>query len=151
MVKALNNYMIDQFRKSPPPALDVDEHLDAAETPDASGEFDVAWARQVLSETYDHMRAECEAAGRLHIWQIFAERVITPTLTGTKPPSYDVLGETYGFRSPKEAGNVFISGRRMFERVLRMVIGQYARDEDETDAEINDLLAALAGAGSYEG
>lgn len=144
LLKALTHYVIDQFRKRRLPETAVDGHLDAAEAARAADEFNVAWARRVLSETYDTMRTECEASGRLHIWNVFERRIITPTLEHTAPPSYEELTRRYGFRSPKEAGNMFVSARRMFERTLRAVVGEYSRDEAEIDAEIADLIDILS-------
>ena len=143
LVKALQNYAIDELRMHRDAEVDIDEHRDAAPTGEQAVEFDVAWARQVLATAYDVMKAECERSGRTHIWEVFENRVITPTIEATRPPSYDELASRYGFRSPKEAGNIFVSGRRMFERVLRGVIGEYA-DETEIDREIGDLVEILS-------
>jgi hypothetical protein len=42
---------------------------------------------------------------------------------------------------------MLVTAKRMYVRVLRSVIGEYARDEQEIDDELADLQAILARCG----
>jgi hypothetical protein len=145
LLKSLNNYVIDCARAAPDPELSIDEERDDRPSQgDGEGQFAVEWARQTMGETYRRMEAYCQAEGKMHVWRIFDERVIQPTLHHREPPAYEELAKKYGFRSPKEASLVFVTGKRMFDRMLRSVIGDYARNDEEIAAEIADLMELLS-------
>jgi hypothetical protein len=44
-----------------------------------------------------------------------------------------------------QAANVLVTGKRMFESVLREVIGEYTDSDQEIDQEIQDLIGVLSG------
>jgi hypothetical protein len=69
-------------------------------------------------------------------------------LEGKPSPSYQELVERFGFSSPTQASNMLVTAKRTYARVLRSVIGEYARDEQEIDDELADLQAILARCGS---
>jgi len=106
--------------------------------------FDVAWARSVISEALRQMRLECERSGRTELWGMFQCRVVGPILEGAPPVDYAQLVRRFGFRSPSQASNALTTAKRMYARALRAAVGQYARDEQEIEAEIEDLKQILA-------
>ncbi len=147
MLKSLERYVIDEYRRRDPHTTDVDAFRDTEPDDDAADAFDIAWAQQALAETYVNMLQACEQSDKMHVWHVFEHRVLRPTIDGDHVPSYEQLAERYGFASPKEAGNLFVTARRMFERELRAVIEAYAGEED-VDREIGDLIAILSRQGS---
>jgi DNA-directed RNA polymerase specialized sigma24 family protein len=116
----------------------------------AAGEadvFDLEWARRVLGETADRMRADSAARpdpDRQRAWALFEMRVLRPTLDGDEPPPYAEVVRRLGFASPAQASNALVTGKRTFARLLRAVIGEYAADPGEVEAELNDLWAAVS-------
>ncbi len=80
----------------------------------------------------------------MEVWGVFEVRILAPILQGTEPADYRELVERFGLRSPSQASNVLITGKRMFERVLRSVVAEYARDERDVDEEIGELREILA-------
>jgi hypothetical protein len=90
------------------------------------------------------MRAECERSGRRDVWGVFEARIVAPMLDDAAPPPYDQLVARFALASPAQASNVLVTGKRMFVRALRGVIGEYELGEDHIDAEIADLRAVLA-------
>jgi hypothetical protein len=120
----------------------------ACECPSASQAYDIAWARDVIEQAVTEMREECENSGRRDVWGVFESRLLKPTLEGTEPPGYQQLIEQFGFRTPSEASNVLVTAKRMYVRTLRGVIGQYACDKEEIDAEIAELHTILASSDS---
>lgn len=121
----------------------VPEQVAVGPTP--SEAFDQAWARTVLAEVLLRMHAECTASKRPDLWGVFEGRVLTPTLEGSDALPYEQLVERFSFTSPVQASNALITAKRMFVRLLRDVIGEYAPDRAETDEEIRDLQLILAG------
>lgn len=110
--------------------------------------YDLAWARQVVAEAVRRMRAECEATGRCDVWGVFECRVLAPILEHTEPLEYAELVRRFGFESPSQASNVLVTAKRMYARLLRSVVGDYARDAAEIESEIDELHRILAGSRS---
>jgi RNA polymerase sigma-70 factor (ECF subfamily) len=155
----LDRFVIDQRRQTAAmkrgggagPPVDVNE-VDVSD-PGAgcpADVFDIEWARQLLGETIHRMEAECRAAGRLDIWDVFQARLLKPILEGQSAVAYEQLAEQHGFRSSTQAANVLTTGKRMFHRILYAVVEEYADTPEEIEAEIDDLLSILSrvGAGS---
>jgi RNA polymerase sigma-70 factor (ECF subfamily) len=114
---------------------------------EASAAFDVAWARSLLSEAIGRMRQQCESSNRPDVWGVFQSRVLAPIMDGTPAADYGELVERFGFRSPSQASNVLATAKRMFARMLRSVVADYARDAGEIEEEIRDLRTILARSG----
>jgi hypothetical protein len=76
---------------------------------------------------------------------VFEGRIVAPILDGAAVISYESMVERYGYRSPTQASAVLVTGKRMFDRTLREVVGEYASDADEVEEEIRDLFEVLAG------
>ncbi len=124
-------------------SLDTAKHGHLAvdeETP--SDSFDIAWARRVLEEAVRRMRSECEASGRADIWGVFEARLLAPA-GGGKPMPYAQLVARYGLSTPRQASNVLHSGKRMFARILRSIVGEYTPAAEVQD-EIQDLQQVLS-------
>jgi hypothetical protein len=156
LLRSLNNFVNDELRfervagRAPEggPPVDVNEQvgLGDAGAADPSGAFDVAWAREVLSEGVAVMRRECEASRREDLWGVFEGRVLLPSMEGTEPTGYEELIRRFGLVSPEQASNVLITAKRMFARALRSVVAKYA-DAGDVETEIRDLKSILARSG----
>jgi RNA polymerase sigma-70 factor (ECF subfamily) len=106
--------------------------------------FDVAWARQVVSETLARVRAQCEADGRPDVWGVFESRVLKPALEGAAPPGYEQIVERYGYRAPTQMWNAVRTGKHIFARALRSVIAEYSGAGEAVEAELRDLREICA-------
>lgn len=147
LLTALERFIIDTHRRdsarkrSPgSKLLDVDEHahrLAAHHNP--SDAFDRAWACEVLGEVMRRMKRECETSGKAHLWGIFEARMLLPITDGSEPASHDDLSRLWKLDSPRQAANALGSAKRLFTRNFRAVVGEYAADETEVDAEIREL------------
>jgi len=78
------------------------------------------------------------------VWGVFDRRDARPVLHGEKPVEYGDLVQRFGFRSPLQASNALVTAERMYGRMLRAVIGEYAEGEEEIEAEIAELRTILA-------
>jgi hypothetical protein len=155
LLVSLDRFVISKFRvenaakRHASGEMSLDEVRDiaanAATAAAAQNAFDVAWARQLLSDTLDRMHRQCLLEERPDIWGVFEGRLLQPLLHQVPPISYDELVNRFSLASPAQASNVLVTGRRMFERMLRQAIGEYEVGDHRIDAEIADLQKVLAG------
>lgn len=110
--------------------------------PDPRNALDVIWARETINEVLRRMKAECAFNARLDVWGVFESRVLAELL-GRPVTELCELQRRYALRSPTQAVNLVVTGKRMFERMLRQVIGEYEPDTDQIDAEIMELRKVL--------
>jgi RNA polymerase sigma-70 factor (ECF subfamily) len=153
LIAALDRFVIDQVRrdkaaKRSPGAVASLEQSPILEppAPDAPDVFDRAWARQVLELAITRTQRECGAAGRDDVWAVFDARILGPTLHQRPPVPLEELVALFGF-TPEQASNLLVTGKRMFARNLRGVVGEYA-DEAEVEEEVGLLRRVMAGQGS---
>lgn len=114
----------------------------------ATDPFDVEWARQTLSETVRRMKVACNTEGKQDLLAVFEARVLDPIFKSTEPIDYDSLVDRFDFKSPSQAANILITGKRMFQRVLRSVVAEYATSAEQVDEEIRELHQILSGSGA---
>lgn len=144
---SLRNFVLDRLNraeaKKPPMSLDeLEQELPGPEA--AAEEFDLVWARTVLAETLRRMETDCKNPGsdqprRGYIWEMFRIRLLDPVFEDTDQVPYDQLIERFGLRSPTDASNLLLSGKRIFKAHLSRVISEYARQDAATAAEIQAL------------
>ncbi|HUC83602.1 MAG TPA: hypothetical protein VL970_00305 [Candidatus Acidoferrales bacterium] len=144
---SLRNFILDRLSradvKNPPLSLDELEQ-EIPEAPASAEEFDLAWARAVLGETLRRMEADCRKPGkdqarRTAIWEIFRIRLLEPVFNGAPQMPYDQLIEKFGLKSPLEASNTLLSGKRIFKAHLDKVIHEYEGRDAATAVEIEAL------------
>jgi DNA-directed RNA polymerase specialized sigma24 family protein len=148
---SLRNFVLDRLNraevKNPPLSLDELTH----EVPEAEGvteAFDLAWARTVLAETLRRMEADCldpraEQPRRGRIWEMFKVRLLDPVFDDAEQIPYDQLIERFGLKSPMDASNLLLSGKRIFKAHLDKVIREYTGQDAATAVEIQELEAFL--------
>lgn len=117
-------------------------------TPSAEDRFNLEWLRAILTETLRRTEDDCRKPGkqqpkRSHIWEIFSLRILNPILQETQPPSYDELVHMFGLKSPTEGTNMLLSAKRIFERHLKAVVGEYEQQDRATQFEIAELKESL--------
>ena len=148
LFQTIKNYTFSEFRKqqaqkrAPADAPEASlEALHSVPSADASQEelYNPKWARHTLAEARARMRRECEAKGRMDLWEIFDGRIVQPLLGAENALPYEILVARYGFQSPIQAANALITAKRMFKRVLEEVV----RDTVETDAQVEEEIREL--------
>lgn len=159
LLTALRNYVAKQARRDralvrSPGRLKLIRWEDSAATvPAATGSadgFDVAWARETLSEALRRMSDECYAIARPDVWGVFRGRLLDPATDGSHPVPYEVLMSQHSFKSVKQAFNVLVTAKRTFDRTLRSVISEYAQSDEEIEDEIRSLKEILSNAGQCQ-
>ena len=154
-LRALDRYVIrvrrgENAQKRKPDALllPLDGNEPAAEGAGAASDlFDVAWAREVVQRALRQMREQCSSDGRGQLWHVFETCALSSLFDGTEAPPHREVMRSLGFDSPQQVSNALVTAKRMFARVLRSIVGEYAQDEDEMEAELRDLWTILARSG----
>jgi hypothetical protein len=144
---SLRNFVLDRLNraeaKNPPiPLEELEQELPGPQA--ASEEFDLVWVRTVLAETLRRMEADCKDHGqdqprRSYIWEMFRVRLLEPVFDDAPQVPYDQLIEQFGLKSPTDASNLLLSGKRIFKAHLGRVIKEYAGQDAATAAEIQAL------------
>jgi len=145
LLVSLRNYTIDVFRQqkgSQKLLSDEPEFADRKVNSDLL--IQASWARTLLNNVMVAMKRECEESGRMDIWQVFEERVLSPIFSQTVPPSYENLAQRLGLVSPTQAANLLVTGKRTYTRLLRAAVGEYEQGPGEIDNEIRELWRVLS-------
>lgn len=152
LVAALDHYVVTQFRhetsrKRAParPILDIADARDvSAPNGEPGWEYALVWARQIIEEARRRTEAYCNATERPDVWHVFSERVLRVTSGDAAPPAHRPIAGDLDRASSKAASNLLVTGKRLFARMLRSVVAEYAADEREIDEEIDDLMRILS-------
>jgi hypothetical protein len=153
LLNALGNFVLNELRregaKKRAPGNraicldDLEEQYRGTTSSQVEVVFDIAWSKGVMTEVLRRMQAECVTSGRQDLWEVFESRLLGPLLENAKPLAYDELVRHFGFESPTQVYNALTTAKRMFVRLLRSAIAEYARDEREVDIEIEEWKAAF--------
>jgi RNA polymerase sigma-70 factor (ECF subfamily) len=152
LLAAIDHYVVGQFRREraqkrrPARAM-----LDIADQPNVSSadaepswQFTLVWAREVVEEAKRRTEAHCKEVDRPDLWLVFTERVVRPAAENTVPPPHERIAGDLNLGGSKAAANLLVTSKRLFARMLRVVVAEYVADEREIDEEIEDLMRALA-------
>ena len=144
---SLRNFVLNRLNradvKHAPLSLDDLEH-EVPEPPAATDEFSLEWARAVLAETLRRMEADCkdptqDQPRRTYIWELFRIRLLDPIFHDAPQMPYDQLVERFGLKSPTDASNTLLSGKRIFKSHLERVIREYAGQDAAAALELQEL------------
>lgn len=147
LITALQNYVRDELKKTrvvEVPLEEVPPEVCVGKcTEQAHVVMEMAWARQVLENTLNRMHQACRANGHQRVWRVFEKRLLDPILNGVPPACYKELHVELGFKDAAAAGNALVTAKRMFSRMLREAIGEYAASEQEVENEIKHFMSVL--------
>jgi RNA polymerase sigma-70 factor (ECF subfamily) len=152
LLTALNHFAVsrwraERLRQADGEAAAADAVANAASP---AAEVEATWARALVKQVIQSMRQECILTGRSDVWAVFEGRVLADvygTVDGnaaSEPASYEDLAARLGLKSPAQAANLLVTGKRMYARLLRTAVAEYERDEVDVDAEIADLRIILS-------
>jgi hypothetical protein len=149
---SLRHFVLDRLSradvKHAPVSLDEME-VEPSGPEETAEAFDLTWVRTVLAETLRRMEADCkdpsaEQPRRGRIWEMFRIRLLEPLFNGAPQVPYEQLIETFGLKSPTDASNMLLSGKRIFKTHLSRVIKEYAGQDAATAEEIRALEEFVA-------
>jgi RNA polymerase sigma-70 factor (ECF subfamily) len=146
LLTSLNNYVTSWNRKSSVRAtVGFSAETDLVDPFAHTGEaiFEATWARTLVSNVIEMMRVECSKSKRNDIWVVFEGRILRQLFDDCVPVSYERLAKELDLASIAQAANLLVTGKRMFARLLRQVVGEYEND-DMITPEIIELRAILS-------
>jgi DNA-directed RNA polymerase specialized sigma24 family protein len=155
LMTALERYAVDQFREASAQKrqgdhniIDVQDQQNrlGAATDNPAAAFDVSWASEVIRQTIERMKQATETT-RPDLWGVFKDRVLGPAFDGAEPSSYAELIGRLGFKDEGQAASALQTAKRIFSRLLRGIVAEYAMTASEVDEEVGELLSALGGVG----
>lgn len=142
--RCLDNYVYSQHRSKISKAWDQrvswgDLNLDLVDRSEQISDYEVAWARTVMTEAIIRTKDQFFHSKRAHIWDVFDLSIVRPLFTGTEAVPYADLANRMGL-SAKDVRNRRISAMRAFGKHLNEVILEYVGDvPGAVDEEISDL------------
>jgi hypothetical protein len=103
----------------------------------------------VLAETLRRMEADsrdpaADQPRRSFIWEMFRIRLVDPVLNDVPQTPYEELIDRFQLKSPTDASNMLLSGKRIFKMHLAKVIKEYVGQDAATAAEIQALEEFVA-------
>jgi RNA polymerase sigma-70 factor (ECF subfamily) len=117
----------------------------AIEASDPAETFQYAWVSELLDRMLEEVEAGCRADSMETHWNLFRDRVLSPTLEDRTPPPLGQLCAKYGLKEPAKASNMIFAVKRRMQAALKRYIRQsVARDEDISE-EIRELQQFLTG------
>ncbi|HNQ88837.1 MAG TPA: hypothetical protein PKM73_09505 [Verrucomicrobiota bacterium] len=153
LLTSLDRFVLDHLRRTRAqrrmpargfvPLHEVSEEAIAQQAEAGAAAMACAWAKALVEETLRRMEAECANKKCPRRWEVFKAHVLDPLYHGAESLPYAVLVQRFGLRSPAEASNTFNTGVRMFERLLRQVVREYAGPEADVAEELRQLRRDL--------
>ena len=111
--------------------------LPAAATPEDG--FSRDWIATLIRRVLDRFQQECQSTGKDVHYVLFHERIVRPSLEGSRCPSIEELADDLGL-ARKQASNRLLTARRGFQRLLREEIRTYAASDDEVALEMSEVF-----------
>lgn len=153
LLRALDNYTLNIFRsqqarkRHPQGGVIPLDELEGAEPSSLDSDqwsiFDHEWALTVMTQAKDRMFNECRNSGRQDVWGVFSGRILKPLIEGCPVVQYPELVSRFALKSPDQAGNILITGKRMFLRCLNSVLEEYVQNPEQREEELRALVKAL--------
>ena len=138
LLTSLERFSIDRLRaQGVATALPI---LDPSEPKfDAAIAFDFEWAQTAIVNALRQTRDFCRRKNHANVWRVLFKRVVEPLVNPGNEPSYEELAAACGLRSSGEARNLMLTARRIFQRQVCLVLGEYKGDSDMVQADLRDL------------
>ncbi len=101
-------------------------------------EYQRQWAREVIRNAVDRMRAEYEERDKAIAFRCFQRYVLGSQAGSGEPPSHVEIAAEEGVTAA-QVNNYVHRGKVAFQRFIRLTVAEYVTDPDELDAEIEEL------------
>jgi hypothetical protein len=157
--RSLKHFLIDMSRAGKLSIVNLDDIEgqveDARMDEKDELEYDFTWANSLLNQVCVAVRAECHLKKQPQVWDVLYERLLRPIETGETAASYEELCSRGQFESPKKAANLYMTGIRKFNRLLRDLVSDYLPAEGKPSpaaiqGELVELQKALATPGMLQ-
>jgi RNA polymerase sigma-70 factor (ECF subfamily) len=154
LLTSLNNFVTSMHRSSgsAPRAVggdtttdtDTPVAADRGREPSPDDAVQADWARALVHDVLAAMKEKCLSDGRGDVWTVFESRVLAEIFEDREPVPYETLAQQLQLKSPSQAANLLVTGKRLYARLLRIAVSEYERSDGEIEAEIADLHTVLS-------
>ncbi len=151
LLTALNRFVLNHIRDSQAKKripenqlVSLENAVEGGREPVAGGaSFSLDWSETVIQSTLDRVEKECGAKGMIECWEVFRSQIIGPKYHGDVRESQQDLADRLGLASRNKVSNLVLTGKRMFRRQLREVVGEYTGDSKDVSVELGNLWREL--------
>jgi DNA-directed RNA polymerase specialized sigma24 family protein len=152
LYRSLSNHIVDSHRKdgpdgtrSRPVALDPDVADAIGAAPAAALDPDTFYALDILNQSLQALRRNCEKAGRGHIWKIFEEKLLADEFRGRVPKTRDELLAEYPGQVETFLADSLWTAKRAFRRIIHDLLPDDPRDGLDPDERFVEWMGILRG------
>lgn len=155
LLHALDQYLINEKtrqmarKRAPSGKLVRMELSELSELPAAISEltpedsYNYTWLSELLEQVLVEVERECRQDGLDVHWSLFKERIVTPTIEGSTPPSLTQLCRQFDIESEKKASNMVITVKRRFQMHLKRHVRNTVSTQDGVEDELQEILQYL--------
>ena len=105
--------------------------------------YNYTWLSELLEQVLAEVERECRQDGLDVHWLLFKERIVTPTVEGSSPPSLAQLCQRLDIESEKKASNMTITVKRRFQTLLKRQVRDTVATDDEVEDELQEIFHYL--------
>jgi len=161
LLRALDRYLISSHRKDTAGKRIPQNKLISLEDPtfhelpgaidklDSQEVFHYTWVCEILDRLIEEVEAECRQRGMTIHWNLFYDRVLSPIITCTEPPSLEELCRKYSIASSVKVSNMIFSIKRRFRVAMKRLICKSITSEVQIGEEMRELMQFLAKGQQY--
>lgn len=106
--------------------------------------FYYTWITDLLDHTIAETKRQCYDADLKIHWQVFHRKVLAPILGDAEDIPMKEIGRIYGVESEAKAGNMIVTVKRRFQRVLKQRLRDLVRSDSQAEAEFEEILRFLS-------
>jgi DNA-directed RNA polymerase specialized sigma24 family protein len=118
-----------------PPALP-----EALSKLDPEDSFNYAWTASMLEQVLLEVQERCLEDDLETHWRVFQDRVVSPIMEDTSPPSFAEICEKYGISDQKKAANMVMTVKRRLQKALKQYLSNTATSNDEIHKEFAEIV-----------
>lgn len=153
LLTALNHFCTDQYRRSGPHLARVILSIEQLAEEDArlgdpaarpvDDAYERRWALGLLEESLHRCESHFREGGRSRHWELFAARILVPSVTGNAPEPLAQMAASAGFDSPQLAAAAVQTVKRRLEGFMRQVVAETLDNFADVDAELAEIRRCL--------
>jgi len=155
LLHALSQYLVDQQRKETArKRIPKDKlvPLDIADPPtlppmasklDAEQSFNYVWKANLLERALAEVKDGYTRQGMRAHWQVFQDRVLSPTLEGHAPPPLREICQRHGIDNEAMASNMLNTVKKRVRSVLKDFVRQTVVSNEAEEEELQEIARFL--------
>ena len=152
LLHALNQYIVDEYRKDTARKRIPKDKLVPLEVADVSGltemtcqldaeqSFNYAWKAELLERVLAEVKGNYVKRGMETHWYVFRERVLKPIMEDQQGPSLNQLCEQYDIADETTASNMLKTVKRLFKSTLHKHVRHTVNSGEAVEDELREVF-----------